>query len=106
MGQLSAELGSIRQLIESRDELDAERRKVDDARNLSAERGRQQLLDRVDGHGKRLGTLETNWATFFSEIGAFTYVKKKVESAEKQNRAIIGLLLTTLAGVIVSLLKR
>lgn len=113
MGQVSAELKSIRQLIESRDELDAERRKVDDERYGSQARRTDHLLERVDGHGGRIRTLEVNWATFFSENGAFTFVKKaigstekKIEATDKQNRWIIGLIITTLITVILNLITK
>lgn len=103
MEQLSSEIRSIRQLIESRDVLDAERRKVDDVRDREAKSMAKHLLERVDGHGGRLRTLEVNWATFFSENGAFTFVKKKIEGGEKQNRWIIVLIITTLITAIVNL---
>jgi hypothetical protein len=103
MVSVSAELNAINQRLKARDDLDAERRKIDDERDKSAKSSASQLLERVDGHGGRLRTLETNWATFFSEIGAFTMVRKKLDSTDKQNRAIIALVLTTLVGVIVNL---
>ena len=106
MAQVSAELGSIRQLIESRDELDKQRRKIDDRRDEEAKARAAHLLERADGHGSRLKVLEVNWATFFGENGAFTYVKKKVESSDRQNRWIIGLIITTLIGVIVNLAQK
>jgi len=114
MEQVSAELQSIRQLIQSRDQLDMERRKVDDTRNDEAKARAAHLLERADGHGQRLRTLEVNWSVFFSENGAFTYVKKKIDATEQklddadhQNRWIIRLIVATLIGVIVNMaLKR
>jgi len=103
MEQLSSEIRSIRQLIESRDVLDAERRKVDDVRDREAKSMAKHLLERVDGHGGRLRTLEVNWATFFSENGAFTYVKKKIDATDRQNRWIIGLIVSTLIAAVVNL---
>lgn len=96
MAAISAELNSIRQTLEARDTLDAERRKIDDARDV-------RLLERVDKHGTRMTAMETNWANFFGENGAFAYVKKKIEATDKQNRWIIGLIVTTLTAVIVNL---
>jgi hypothetical protein len=106
MGQVSSELLSIRQTLEARDTLDAERRKLDDARNTAATTDRKELLDRVNKHGLRVTTLETNWANFFGENGAFTYVKRKIDATDKQNRWIIGLVLSTLAGIIVTLVTK
>jgi len=106
MEQLSSEIRSIRQLIESRDVLDAERRKVDDVRDREAKQLASHLLERVDGHGGRLRTLEVNWSTFFSENGAFTFVKKKIESTDTQNRWIIALIITTLITVIINLVTK
>jgi len=63
----------------------------------------KHLLERVDGHGGRLRTLEVNWATFFSENGAFTYVKKKIDATDRQNRWIIGLIVSTLIAAVVNL---
>jgi hypothetical protein len=105
MSQVSAELRSIRQLIESRDNVDLERRKLDDKRDEEAKARASHILERVDGHGGRIRTLEVNWSTFFSENGAFTFVKDKIKATDRQNRVIIGLVLTTLAGVIVNLIK-
>ena len=103
MEQVSAELQSIRQLIQSRDQLDMERRKVDDTRNEEAKARAAHLLERADGHGQRLRTLEVNWSVFFSENGAFTYVKKKIESTDRQNRWIIGLIISTLIAAVLNL---
>ena len=103
MAAISAELNSIRQTLEAQDRLDAERRKIDDERDRSSKESSKQLLERVDGHGGRLKTLEANWMTFFSEIGAFTMVRRKLEATDKQNRWIIGLVISTLIAVIVNL---
>lgn len=96
MAQVSAELGAIRQSLDARDQLDAERRKLDDARDA-------RMLARVDKHGTRMTAMETNWANFFGENGAFTFVKKKIEATDAQNRWIIFLVISTLVGVIVNL---
>lgn len=106
MAAISAELNAINQRLKARDELDAERRKVDDERDKIARESSKALLDRVDGHGGRLKTLEVNWMTFFGPEGAFTYVKNKIETQDKQNRWIIGFVFTTLIGVIVNLLTK
>ena len=106
MNQVIAKLGSIEQTLEARDVLDQERRKVDDARNAAATTDRKELLERVNKHGLRVTTLETNWANFFGENGAFTYVKRKIDATDKQNRVIIGLVLSTLAGIIVTLVTK
>jgi hypothetical protein len=106
MAQVSAELRSMRQLLESRDNVDLERRKLDDKRDEEAKARAAHILERVDGHGGRIRTLEVNWATFFSENGAFTFVKKKVEACENQNRVIIGLVITTLGAVIANIVYK
>jgi hypothetical protein len=103
MEAISAELNGINQRLTARDNLDAERRKVDDRRDEEAKASAKELLRRVDGHGSRLSKLEVNWMTFFSEDGAFTYVKRKIQTTDKQNRWIIALGFTTLIGVIVNL---
>jgi hypothetical protein len=110
MAAISAELNAINARLRARDELDAGRRKIDDERDgegkerdKAARALAKEVLDRTDGHGGRLKTLEINWATFFGETGAFTYFKKKIEATETQNRWIIGLIITTLIGVIVNL---
>src|SRR5271163_3926058 len=96
MAAISSELNSIRQTLEARNVLDAERRKIDDERDI-------RLLERVDIHGQRMTAMETKWAAFFGENGAFTYVKKKIESTDLQNKWIIALVITTLVGIIVNL---
>lgn len=103
MAAISAELNAINQRLKARDDLDSERRKVDDERDRDAKSSAKAVIDRVDDHGGRLKTLEVNWLTFFGETGAFTYVRRKIESSDKQNRWIIALAFTTLVGVIVNL---
>lgn len=96
MEAISSELNAINQRLKARDDLDAVRRTVDDARDA-------RLLERVDRHGNRMTAMEKNWAAFFGPDGAWNYVKKKLASTDIQNRWIIGLLVTTLIGVIVNL---
>lgn len=103
MAEVSAELLSIRQTLEAQDRIDAERRKVDDAREEAASKAREALLERVDKHGIRTTTLETMWAAFFGPNGAFALVLKQLDSQGAQNKWILGLLITTLIGVVVSL---
>jgi hypothetical protein len=98
MAAISSELNSIRQTLEARDDLDAERRKIDDARDA-------RILDRVDRHGTRMTAMETNWAAFFGENGAFNFVKAKLEKIEKMDTWKMCLLVATLVGVIVNLIK-
>jgi hypothetical protein len=99
MAAISSELNSIRQTLQARDELDAERRKIDDARDA-------RILDRVDKHGQRLASLEIRWEAFFGENGAFTFVKNKISDIEKRDRWKMGLLVATLAGVIATLVEK
>jgi len=106
MGQLSAEIGSIHRMIEAQNREYAERRQEDDRRTDAAERSRQELTTRLDRHGNRMTAMETNWINFFGPDGAFTYVKKKIESTDRQNRWIISLVITTLIAVIVNLVRQ
>jgi 1-aminocyclopropane-1-carboxylate deaminase/D-cysteine desulfhydrase-like pyridoxal-dependent ACC family enzyme len=106
MADVSAELNSIRRTLEARDILDAERRKVDDTRDEGAHKERVELIERVNRHGQRMTAIETNWANFFGENGAFTMVRKKLEASDVQNRWIIVFAFSTLVGVIVNLLTK
>lgn len=106
MADVNAELNSIRQTLEARDTLDAERRKIDDSRDEVAHKERIEVVERMNRHGLRMTTIETNWAAFFGENGAFTYVRKKLEASDAQNRWIIVFAFSTLVGVIVNLLTK
>lgn len=103
MSEVSQALNSILQTLEERDRIDLARRDVDDRRDAIAKTDRKELLDRLEGHDKRVTALETNWAAFFGDNGAFTYVKNKIEATDKQNRWIIVFVISTLVGVIVNL---
>jgi hypothetical protein len=103
MAQVSAELGSIRQNLENRDRLDMDRRKIDDEREADAKRRDAEILCRANDHGGRLRTLEVNWMTFFSENGAFTFVKNQLKDQGRQNAWILGLVVSIFIGLIVDL---
>lgn len=105
MTAISGELNAINERLKARDELDSERRKIDDERDRESKARATEILARVEGHGGRIKTLEVSWMTFFGETGAFTYVRRKIEATDKQNRWIIGLIITTLIGVIVNLAR-
>jgi hypothetical protein len=99
MEQVSSKLNSISQSLAARDRVDADRRKVDDTRDT-------RLLERVDAHGIRTTAIETKWEAFFGPNGAFTYVTRKIEATDKQNRWIITFVIATLVGVIANLVTK
>ena len=87
MTEVSQTLNSILQDLSSRKILEAERRKLDDARDESARKDRKELLDRVNAHGTRTTALETKWAAFFGDEGAFKLVMKAgAEQSKKLDR--------------------
>ena len=86
MAAISGELNSIRQTLEAQDTLDAERRKVDDARYGRLAKGQEDLVARVDRHGTRTTAVETQLATFFGENGAFRIVLKGIDSLTKDGK--------------------
>lgn len=95
MAEVAAKLEAINQSLLARDELDAERRKVDDARDVKAEKASDDLRERMDRHGTRTTALETNWAAFFGPVGAFTTavdnISKLTHSMEEVKGDISGM---------------
>lgn len=64
------------------------RSKVDDARYAKSTNQREEMLARMDGHGKRTTALETKWTAFFSDEGAFKIFVTKLESQEAGQRTV------------------
>lgn len=79
----------IHQQLKSRDQIEAERRKLDDARDSAARKDRSELLDRVNKHGTRQTALETRWEAFFGDQGAFKIVVKGMEQTTAKLNMII-----------------
>jgi hypothetical protein len=98
MEQVSTKLNAISLSLSRRDDLDAKRRLVDDARDAT-------LLARVDEHGRKQTELETKWNAFFSDQGGWGYVSRKITTTDTQNRWIIGGVGSILVAVIIDLLK-
>jgi hypothetical protein len=83
--EVSVKMDSLISRIEGRDKLDEERRKTDDARYTTLSKRHEEILERVDKHGIRTTALETKWAAFFGDEGAFKLVMKGLENLDKKS---------------------
>lgn len=77
IGEVRIVLDAIDARLTARDELDAERRKVDDLRDAEQHAVQRELLKRTD-------TLEANWEGFFGEQGAFRMVISQLKGHSKK----------------------
>lgn len=77
IGEVLIALDAIDSRLSARDELDAERRKVDDLRDAEQQAVQRELLQRTD-------KLETNWESFFGEQGAFRMVINQLKGHSKK----------------------
>ncbi|MFP5231552.1 MAG: hypothetical protein ACLGQX_02860 [Acidobacteriota bacterium] len=73
IGEVRVALDAIETRLSARDEVDAERRKVDDVRDAKLQEIQTELLRRTD-------TLETNWKNFFGKEGAFRMVTAQIQA--------------------------
>lgn len=82
--EIALQLQALNQKFQARDEMDAERRKTDDARYDALKKSNDEVMARVDGHGLRTTALETKWAAFFGDEGAFKVVVRNQENQGKK----------------------
>ncbi len=73
IGEVCVALDAIETRLSARDQVDAERRKVDDTRDAKLQEMQTELLRRTD-------TLEANWKNFFGEQGAFRMVTAQMKA--------------------------
>ena len=73
IGEVRIALDAIETRLSARDQVDAERRKVDDVRDAKLQEMQTELLRRTD-------TLETNWKNFFGKEGAFRMVTAQIQA--------------------------
>lgn len=82
--EVRAALAAIDSRLEASDEMDAERRKLDDLRYQTQDGERKELLQRIGGISDRTSKLESNWDSFFGEQGAFPMVVAKIDGHGKK----------------------
>lgn len=84
--QVATRVELIDQKFDSKEETDKQRRIVDDARFTVLTGGQKEVLARVETHGTRTTALETKWAAFFGDEGAFKAIMKRIDSmGDKQD---------------------
>lgn len=80
MGEVAIIVQNIERKLDEKIEEDGKRRLVDDKRY-------DTILERTDKHGLRTTALETLWAAFFGDQGAFkVVVKNQDEQGKKVDR--------------------
>lgn len=84
LDQVAAQVTSIDQTLESNGKLDEERRKTDDARYESLNKGQEKIGSVLEGHEKRITTAENNWTNFFGPQGAFGIFAKNQDIQGKK----------------------
>jgi hypothetical protein len=87
MSEEQVTMAEVLRRLEEQDRKYEARTRIDDERDQRAERDRREMLDRVDGHGQRMTGMETKWAAFFGEQGAFRiFTAQLTEQAKKTDR--------------------
>lgn len=97
--QVAEQVRGIDFRLESQDKVDEERRKLDDDRYTHLAAGQKEVLSRVDTHGTRTTALETKWAAFFGDEGAFKLVMKNIDSQGKKIDKLMWLVACGIGGL-------
>jgi hypothetical protein len=94
LSDVAGAVSLLGQQLDYREQTDAERRKVDDARHETLikgqdriAQGQDELVSRVDSHGLRTTAIETRWEAFFGPQGAFGLVMKGIDTQSEQIKA-------------------
>jgi DNA-binding transcriptional MerR regulator len=93
---LGVAVNEIRGLLEAQNKTYEDRCKVDDVRDKRTGRQLEEVVDRLDAHGRRITKSETLWEGFFGELGAY---KILVEQG-KANASKLDKIIWTLAGLV------